>query len=37
MQLLKMRVPDVVFKLFVPWGDAWSYKFPPDCASLLQG
>ena len=30
-QVLKIEVPDVVFKPFTSQGEAQAYDFPPDC------
>ena len=34
--VLKVGLPSVAFKLFVPRGGALGFEFPPDCESLCQ-
>ena len=37
MQVLKVRMSDVVFKPFTPQGEAWGFEFPLSCESLHWG
>lgn len=37
MQVLKVGVPNVVFRLFAPQEEAVGFEFPSQCGSLLLG